>query len=61
MNEIRRTQIFITVVALVVAILHVVRPDITIDAITVFLLSSSFITLVNSINKIAGISRWVES
>lgn len=38
MNEIRRTQIFITVIALLVAIIHVVRPDITIDAITVFLL-----------------------
>ncbi|MBI3169863.1 MAG: hypothetical protein HYZ22_15380, partial [Chloroflexi bacterium] len=38
MKEIRRTQIFITLVALVVAIIHVVFPDLTIDAITVFLL-----------------------
>lgn len=38
MSEIRRTQIFITVIALLVAIIHVVRPDITIDVITVFLL-----------------------
>lgn len=38
MKRIKQTQIFITVVALAVAIIHVVRPDITIDAITVFLL-----------------------
>lgn len=38
MREIRRTQIFITLVALMVAIIHVAFPDLTIDAITVFLL-----------------------
>jgi hypothetical protein len=38
MNEVRRTQIFITVVAAIVAIIHVVWPAITIDSITVFLL-----------------------
>jgi len=38
MNEVRRTQIFISLVALMVAIIHVLWPKITIDAITVFLL-----------------------
>ena len=38
MNEVRRTQVFITVVALIVAIVHVVWPNITIDGVTVFLL-----------------------
>lgn len=38
MREIRRTQILITLVALLVAIIHVAFPDLTIDAITVFLL-----------------------
>ena len=38
MNGVRRTQIFISLVALIVAIIHVIWPNITIDAITVFLL-----------------------
>lgn len=38
MKEIRRTQILITLVAIVVAIVHVVFPSVTIDAITIFLL-----------------------
>jgi hypothetical protein len=38
MKEVRRTQIFITLVALVVAFIHVLWPDLTIDAVTVFLL-----------------------
>lgn len=39
MNEIRRTQILITLAALIVAIIHVAYPSITIDATTVFLLA----------------------
>jgi hypothetical protein len=39
MNEIRRTQILITLAALIVAIIHVAYPNITIDATTVFLLA----------------------
>lgn len=38
MKEIRRTQVLITLVALLMAIIHVVFPNLTIDAITVFLL-----------------------
>jgi hypothetical protein len=38
MKELRRTQISITLVALVVAIVHVAFPNVTMDAITVFLL-----------------------
>jgi len=38
MNEVRRTQIFITIVALIVASVHVIWPAITIDGVTVILL-----------------------
>jgi len=38
MKEVRRTQISITLVALVIVIVHVAFPNVTIDAITVFLL-----------------------
>ncbi len=38
MKEVRRTQIFITLVALVVAVAHIIWPDIKMDAITAFLL-----------------------
>jgi len=39
MNQIRRTQVFITLIALFIGIAHVVWPNIEIDAITVFLLA----------------------
>jgi len=55
-----RLRKVITLIALALALAHLLLPSLTIDHITLILLSFALITMANSIGEVAGGSRRVE-